>query len=109
MNDPIFTVFALENGQSVQIGNATPDYQEAVNIAYYYFKETSNKVKVVKTYVQHDVVKNYAPFYCRVKYTSDGKLITNFFEDPKIFSDLISRLNSRHISYEVRFMCYSFN
>lgn len=108
MDEPIYTVFALENGNSVLIGNATPDYHEAINIAYNYFKETSNKVKVVKTYVQHDVVRNYAPFYCRVKYTSDGKLITNFFDDLNLFNDLISRLNSKHISYEVRFMCYSF-
>lgn len=108
MKEPIYTVFALENGNSVQIGNATPDYHEAVNIAYTYFKETSNKVKVVKTYVQHDVVRNYAPFYVRVQYRDNGSLKTVFFEDRIAFSDLIYKLFTKCISYEVKFMCYSF-
>lgn len=108
MNEPIYTVYALENGISAQVAPATSDFDSAVSMAYNYFKETSNKVKVVKSYVQHDVVRNYVPFYVRVQYRDNGSLKAFFFEDRDAFSDLISKLSANCTSYEVKFMCYSF-
>lgn len=101
MDKPIYCVFKLVDGKSVEVGNATDSRSDAIRLCRSTFKESNCPVKVIESKVVHEVV--YAlykeSFHVSICVPSEGTITHYRNEDD--FASAIRDLVSRSCRFDV--------
>lgn len=102
MDKPIYSVYALVNGKSSEVCNATDSLSDAKSFAKAYYVEHGSNVpvKVVESKVVHDVVFGLEPesFHVSICIPTSGKIL-HYYDESEFICSLRSLIrNHVHIN-----------